>query len=217
MSRASRVTPLLLAVLLALPAAPMPAMAVTDATMPVSSVRSFPAVQPRRDPTREGVASSNQADWGGIETLDIPTTSKPTPRQSRAASRNAARTPVPSGLVDASALSGPRADVARIALNYEGAPYVYGGVTPDGWDCSGFTAYVYAQAGITLPHQSEAQAAQGVRIDWADAQPGDLLWRPGHVGIYLGNGMMIHASTPATGTIVSPVTYGRPLTPIRIG
>lgn len=191
-----------------------PAMA---APTPVAAERSFPASQPYRSLLKESVSTSNDKDWGGIETLDIPHTPSPAEQQAQAASRNATRTPLATTTtVDAGTLTGPHADVARIALRYEGAPYVYGGTTPAGWDCSGFTAYVYAQAGIRLPHQSEAQAAQGSVIPIQDAQPGDLMWRVGHVGIYLGNGLMIHASTPGTGTIITPITYGGPYQAIRV-
>ncbi len=79
--------------------------------------------------------------------------------------------------------------------------YVLGGTTPDGFDCSGFTAYVYKQLGVTLPRTSEDQFRQGEKVEYAQAKPGDLLFydslRKGHVshvGIYLGNGLMAHAN-----------------------
>lgn len=212
----TRTIPLLCAILSAVTTMTPAPSAIAAESTPVAAERSFPAVQPYRSLLRESVSTSNDKDWGGIETLDIPHTPSPVERQAQAASRNATRTPLAPSSVDAGALSGPHADVARIALAYEGAPYVYGGTTPAGWDCSGFTAYVYAQAGIRLPHQSEAQAAQGDVIPIGDAQPGDLMWRVAHVGIYLGDGLMIHASTPGTGTIITPITYGGPYQAIRI-
>jgi cell wall-associated NlpC family hydrolase len=84
-----------------------------------------------------------------------------------------------------------------------GDAYVYGASGPDSWDCSGLTAYAYAQAGIALPHQSAAQAAMGTPVN--DPQPGDLLYQPGHIAVYAGNGTVIEAATPATGVTERPI------------
>jgi cell wall-associated NlpC family hydrolase len=86
--------------------------------------------------------------------------------------------------------------VLEIAARYVGVPYVSGGTTPDGFDCSGFTSYVYAQLGITLPRSSADQRNVGVVVSAADALPGDLIWSPGHVGIYAGDGMQIDSPRP---------------------
>ncbi|MEP6479130.1 MAG: C40 family peptidase [Rhodoglobus sp.] len=85
--------------------------------------------------------------------------------------------------------------VAAVALQYQGVPYVYGGSSPAGFDCSGLVMFVYAQFGISLPHSSSAQGSIGTAIDPAAALPGDVvvLDGGGHVGIYLGNGQMIDA------------------------
>ncbi|MFY9263193.1 MAG: hypothetical protein GX483_03115 [Actinomycetaceae bacterium] len=104
--------------------------------------------------------------------------------------------------------------IVNIARQYAGVPYVYGGNTPAGWDCSGFVQYVFAQAGIYLPRTDGAQAASGYVVSAADAQPGDLVWWPGHVGIYTGNGQHIAARRPGVGTVEGPL-YGSP-TFIRI-
>ena len=88
------------------------------------------------------------------------------------------------------------------AMRLRGAPYSWGGTTPAGFDCSGFTAYVYAKLGITLAHSTYAQWDAGTHIPRGDLQPGDLVFFAGigHVGIYIGGGRFIHA--PHTGTVV---------------
>ncbi len=96
-----------------------------------------------------------------------------------------------------------RDQVLAVARSLQGIPYVYGGTTPAGFDCSGFTSYVFRQVGVDLPRTSGEQAGVGYRVSAAQALPGDLMWRPGHVGIYTGNGMMIHS--PHTGTVVKEV------------
>lgn len=93
--------------------------------------------------------------------------------------------------------------VAELALDYRGRPYVYGGSGPDGFDCSGFTRYLYSRVGIGLPHSSYAQWDSGRHIPRAELRPGDLVFFAGlsHVGLYLGHGRFIHA--PHTGLDVS--------------
>ncbi|MEV7961728.1 C40 family peptidase [Oerskovia paurometabola] len=86
--------------------------------------------------------------------------------------------------------------IVSIASRYVGVPYVYGGTSPDGFDCSGFTQYVFAQAGISLPRTSSGQGSVGTKVSRAEAQPGDLIWTPGHISIYAGDGMQIDAPRP---------------------
>lgn len=95
--------------------------------------------------------------------------------------------------------------VFNTAMQYQGVPYVYGGATPAGFDCSGFVMYVYAQYGISLPHSSAGQAARGTRISEADAQPGDLVIMDGHDGFYAGNGNILHAPYEGTSVRVQPI------------
>jgi len=94
--------------------------------------------------------------------------------------------------------------VVRYARHFIGIPYSYGGTSPrSGFDCSGFTRFVYAHFGIALPHYSGAQFGMGHRVSRAGLRPGDLLFFDGlgHVGLYVGHGRFIHA--PHSGARVS--------------
>lgn len=90
--------------------------------------------------------------------------------------------------------------IVSIAARYTGVPYVYGGTSPSGWDCSGYVSYVYAQAGINIPRSSSGIRAAGTVVSASEARPGDIIWHPGHVGIYAGNGTMYDAGSPSSGT-----------------
>ena len=97
-----------------------------------------------------------------------------------------------------------RARIVRFARTYLGVRYSYGGTSPrSGFDCSGFTRFVYAHFGIALPHYSVAQFSVGRRVSAGDLRPGDLVFFDGlgHVGLYIGRGRFIHA--PHSGTRVS--------------
>lgn len=97
-------------------------------------------------------------------------------------------------------------DTARSGI---GVPYVWAGSTQSGWDCSGFTSWVYAQNGISLPHSSRVQATMGTPVSAAEAQPGDLVHWPGHVGIYAGDGKVVDAGTSPQSTTERPI-WGNP-------
>lgn len=112
--------------------------------------------------------------------------------------------------------SGLGAEIANYALQFVGNPYVYGGTSlTNGADCSGFVLAVYAQYGVSLPHSATADRSMGTPVgSLAEAQPGDLVCYSGHVGIYIGNGQIVHASTPRTGIKISSATY-KPIACIR--
>jgi cell wall-associated NlpC family hydrolase len=102
--------------------------------------------------------------------------------------------------------------VVQAAYRNLGARYVWGASRPGAFDCSGFTMYVMRQSGISLPHSSSAQFRMGHSVSRSNLQAGDLVFFSlgtrgvvGHVGLYIGNGRMIHASTPSTGVIVSSI------------
>lgn len=100
-------------------------------------------------------------------------------------------------------------DVAKFALQFVGNPYVYGGSSlTNGTDCSGFVMSVYKNFGVSLPHSSSADRSVGATVNGLEnAQAGDIICYSGHVGIYIGNGQIVHASTSRTGIIVSSASY----------
>jgi cell wall-associated NlpC family hydrolase len=100
---------------------------------------------------------------------------------------------------DAATRPGDPTSVANTALSLQGTPYVWGGTTPKGFDCSGFTRYVYAQHGIPLPRTAAHQYRVGARVSPRDIRPGDLVFfstvapGPSHVGLAIGDGRFVHA------------------------
>ena len=107
--------------------------------------------------------------------------------------------------------------VANYACQFIGNPYVYGGSSlTNGTDCSGFVMSVYAAFGIGLPHSSSGQRGCGYEVSLSEAQPGDIVCYSGHVGIYVGNNTIVHASTPSSGIKYSTATYRSVLSVRRI-
>lgn len=91
----------------------------------------------------------------------------------------------------------------QAALTKLGKPYSWGATGPDAFDCSGLLLWSYGQAGVSLPRTSTAQSGLGPRVPMTALMPGDLLWSPGHIGMYIGNGQMVHA--PTTGDVVKVI------------
>lgn len=108
--------------------------------------------------------------------------------------------------------------VADFAVQFIGNPYVYGGTSlTNGADCSGFVMSVYANFGVSLPHSANADRKKGTAVaSIEEAIPGDIVCYSGHVGIYIGNGQIVHASNSRTGIIISDANYDRILGVRRI-
>ncbi|MCM1123153.1 MAG: NlpC/P60 family protein [Eubacterium sp.] len=119
-------------------------------------------------------------------------------------------------------VSDVRVDVCQYAKEFLGNPYVWGGTSlTKGADCSGYVMSIFQKYGVSLPHSSVAQANCGTTIKVSEAQPGDLIFygngrRINHVAIYIGNGQVIHASSPKTGIRISNVSYRSPIKAVKI-
>ena len=199
--------------------------AMADTT--VTATRSFPkTTAAKRDFLAEHTSTDveSNADWGGIESLDVPQTESQAEKdqkaqeqaeaeaQAQAAQAQAqAESQAASRSSDRASISVPKAPasatgqaLADYALQFQGYPYVAGGNTPSGWDCSGFVQWVFAQFGVSLPHYSGAQMSVGTAVgSIAEAAPGDIIVNTQHAAIYIGNGMVINALNPAQGTQVT--------------
>jgi len=181
----------------------------------VTATRSFPkTTAAKRDFLAEHTSTDveSNADWGGIESLDVPQTESQAEKDRKAqeqaeaeaqtASRSSERADISS--VPTAPASATGQALADYALQFQGYPYVSGGNTPSGWDCSGFVQWVFAQFGVSLPHFSGAQMSVGTAVgSIAEAAPGDIIVNTQHAAIYIGNGMVINALNPAQGTQVT--------------
>lgn len=204
--------------------------AMADTT--VTATRSFPkTTAAKRDFLAEHTSTDveSNADWGGIESLEVPQTESQAEKDRKAQEQAEAEAQAQAQAAQAqtqtqaeaqtASRSSERADISSVptapasatgqaladyALQFQGYPYVSGGNTPSGWDCSGFVQWVFAQFGVSLPHFSGAQMSVGTAVgSIAEAAPGDIIVNTQHAAIYIGNGMVINALNPAQGTQVT--------------
>ncbi|WEV52566.1 C40 family peptidase [Bifidobacterium sp. ESL0704] len=207
------------------------ASAANEDNDPVTSSRSFRKVNTvRKDLLKESTSTDVDAksNWGGIESLDVPQTQSQAEKDAAAAKARADKAAADAAAASRSAArnslaqsSQPQnftvtppngqsvASLLTFANQFVGVvPYKYTGNTPAGWDCSGMVQYIYANMGISLPHSSAAQASVGTAVpDISHAMPGDILANSEHAAIYVGNGMVINALNPASGTVYTPLCY----------
>jgi peptidoglycan DL-endopeptidase CwlO len=130
-----------------------------------------------------------------------------TDREAPAATRSSRQASVPAPPAPVAAGSGGAQAAVAAALAQQGKPYVWAAAGPGSFDCSGLVQFAYKAAGISLPHSSRAQAGMGRAVSRAELQPGDVIafYSPvSHVGIYVGNGQMVHA--PTSGSVVKVVS-----------
>ncbi len=214
--------------------------AIADDVETVTSSRSFPKVTTvKQDLLAESTSTAvdDDADWGGIETLDVPesdtatesdteeettteTEATETTEDSAAASRSETRESLSTDSSSSSSSTSGDDDssdedsdsstgsaVATFASQFVNYPYVYGGSSTSGWDCSGFVMYVYAQFGVSLPHSSGSMMSVGTAVSsLSEAQPGDIIANSTHAAIYLGNGLVISALNASKGTQITSIS-----------
>lgn len=164
------------------------------------------AAAQRAEEERAAQESQNSAGSSGSNE----TTSTPAPAP--------APKPTPAPAPSVSSASGQA--VLDYAYRFLGTPYVWGGTTPSGFDCSGFTQYVYRHFGVNLPRVSRAQGSYGTKISYSNLQAGDLVFFGSggisHVGIYIGGGNMIHSPRPGKSVEISTMRYHNFITARRV-
>lgn len=164
-----------------------------DAKLNIESaaVKVTPAPEPEPEPEPEVVQVATNSD----ETVE--------PEE------EADAVPVSNDLTPAVPESSSNSSVVAIAMSKVGSAYVYGAGGPSAFDCSGLISWAYAQLGVSLPHQSAAMLSSGTQV--ATPAPGDIVYTPGHVALYAGDGMVVEAATPATGVVYRPMWQDNPV------
>lgn len=160
------------------------------------------------DSSRSEERSSREGDQDDSSSQQSSSDSSSESSSSSEESKQEKSAPAPSAAKGSSILA--------TARNGIGTPYVYGGTSTSGWDCSGFVQWVYGQHGINLPRGAAGQAAAGTVIPRSQAQPGDLVYKPGHIGIYAGGNQFVDAGNSRVDTSERNI-YSGSWTFIRVG
>lgn len=177
---------------------------VTEAPVSRNLQRTAPEVESTSTPQPRNSEAEPKVEQ---EPKNEPTKKAPKDKRDNKPKEKAAESPSKDNNDAAPSASGQ--SVVNIAKRYIGTPYIHGGSTPKGFDCSGFTSYVYAQVGVNLPRSSSAQGNVGKRV--SKPQPGDLIWSPGHVAIYVGGGKQIDAPRPGKSIQVRSIWQKNPV------
>lgn len=181
-------------------------------------VQSNTPAQPASNPSSNG---SNNSSNDNNSNNNANNNSNDGGSSNSGSSNNQASTPAPAPTPAPSAPSVNSGSVLEIAQQFIGVPYVWGGTSPSGFDCSGLVQYVYAKVGRSLPRVTYAQETAGSYISVSQAQPGDLLfWGPKgsshHVAIYMGGGQYIHAPQPGQSVTIQSISYYAPDFAVRL-
>ncbi|WP_022796799.1 NlpC/P60 family protein [Bavariicoccus seileri] len=181
-------------------------------------VQSNTPAQPASNPSSNG---SNNSSNNNNSNNNANNNSNDGGSSNSGSSNNQASTPAPAPTPAPSAPSVNSGSVLEIAQQFIGVPYVWGGTSPSGFDCSGLVQYVYAKVGRSLPRVTYAQETAGSYISVSQAQPGDLLfWGPKgsshHVAIYMGGGQYIHAPQPGQSVTIQSISYYAPDFAVRL-
>jgi len=171
------------------------------------------AAERRLAEQREAEQQAQNSIVSGSDSNATVSTPAPTPTPAPAPAPKPVATPAP-----ASSASGQA--VLNYAYSFLGTPYVWGGSTPSGFDCSGFTSYVFKHFGVNLPRVSRSQATVGTKVAYSNLQAGDLVFFGtsgiSHVGIYIGGGNMIHSPRPGKTVEISSMRYHTFITARRV-
>lgn len=167
------------------------------------------AFAPGSSEPRHSATASTELTRSAAQAVDVPTQATTLTFERDGVTATAATSSAAS-IGSAVAIAGPVrtfpvTSVFAVAARYQGVPYVFGGASPRGFDCSGLVKYAWAKFGKSLPHSSNAQAAMGKRIPRAAARPGDLVVLAGHIGFYAGNGRILHAPYPGQRVRIQPI------------
>lgn len=189
----------------------MPIHPVPNRPAPTSSTTPSPSTQPhlRGFATRAAVVATTSAAAALLTLLPAGAVA-PAPPVAPAVSASVVPVAVTAPAADPAAAV--RASAVQVALSKIGSPYRWGGTGPSSFDCSGLVSWAFAQAGVQVPRTSRAQAQTGAPVSRANLQPGDLVFFYSpvrHVGIYIGNGQMVHSSTSGKPVAVADIA-GRP-------